>query len=166
VFGDVEVRGADDVVRNWRDIKAAERRAASGTPGVLDDVPRALPALAHAQKVGERLAHVGFDWAGVGEVLTALDAERAEVAAAVAAGDVAGARRELGDCLLTLASVARHLDAPAELVLREATDRLAARVRHVEASARASGRSLAELGPPERDRLWEQAKAAMSPTRV
>ncbi len=160
VFGDVTVGGADDVVRNWRDIKAAERSATARDDGVLADVPRALPALAHAQKVGDRLAHVGFDWPDVAGVLAALDAERIELAEALDAGDGDAARRELGDVLLTLASLARHLDVPAELALREATDRLAARVGHVEAAARRNGKGLGDLDDAERDRLWDDAKRA------
>jgi MazG family protein len=165
VFGDVAVRGADDVVRNWREIKAAERSATPEHSGVLGDVPRALPALAHAQKVGDRLAHVGFDWNDVGEVLVNLDAERAELAHALATGDRDAAGRELGDVLLTLASVARHLDVSAELALRDATDRLTARVRHVEAAARAAGKTIAELDAPERDRFWHDAKRATDTSR-
>ena len=161
VFGDVAVAGAGDVVRNWQQIKAAER-AATPRAGVLGDVPRALPALAHAQKVGDRLAHVGFDWNDVHEVLANLDAERAELAQALERGDRDEAQRELGDVLLTLASVARHLDVSAELALREATDRLAARVRHVEGAARVAGKTIADLDASERDRLWDDAKRATS----
>ena len=166
VFGDVAVRDAGDVMRNWREIKAAERAAkqadAGGSAGVLDGVPRALPALARAQKVGDRLAHVGFDWDDMAGVLAQLDAERAELAEAIAAGDQAAARRELGDVLLTLTSAARHLDTSAELALAEATDRLATRVAHVEAAARAEGRTIGDLDAGERDRFWEAAKRATS----
>jgi tetrapyrrole methylase family protein/MazG family protein len=161
VFADVAVRGADDVVRNWTQIKAAER-ADRGDTGVLGDVPRALPALAHAQKVGDRLAHEGFDWDDVHGVLAALDAERAELAAAVQSGDAAAVGRELGDVLLTLTSVARHVGTSAELALRAASDRLAVRVRHVERAASATGRRLRDLDAGERDRLWDEAKAATS----
>jgi MazG family protein len=165
VFGDVAVAGAADVVRNWHAIKAAERQASGAAEGVLDHVPRTLPALAHAQKVGDKLAHVGFDWPDVGAVLAQLDAERGELAGALAAGDRDAAARELGDLLLTLASVARHLDVSGELVLRAATDRLAARVRHVEAAAAAAGRGLADLDAASRDRLWRDAKRATAPPR-
>jgi MazG family protein len=167
VFGDVEVRGADDVMRNWRQIKAEERAASRVEGGVLADVPRTLPALAHAQKVGDRLAHVGFDWDRVDGVLAQLDSERTELAHALATNDLAAARHEVGDLLLTLASVARHLDASAELVLREATDRLTARVAHVEAAARRAGTTLVALDETQRERLWREAKqATAAPRRV
>jgi MazG family protein len=162
VFGDVQVTGADDVMRNWQTIKAAERAERRST-GLLADVPRALPALAHAQKVGDRLAGVGFDWDDVRGVLAALDGERRELDEALAAGDRDAAARELGDLLLTIASVARHLDVSAELALRQATDRLAARVHHVEAAAQVAGTTIGELEGAARDRLWDEAKRA---TRV
>ncbi len=165
VFAGLRVRDADEVVRNWQRIKADERRAAGrdGAHGVLDSVPTGLPALARAQQAAEKLAHVGFDWPTLSAVLEKVDEERRELDDAVRAGDKAAAARELGDLLLTLASVARHLDVHAEMALRDATGRLAARVAHVEAALRISGRSLDTLDDAERDRLWQAAKDADRP---
>jgi tetrapyrrole methylase family protein/MazG family protein len=156
VFADVQAEDAEAVVANWRRIKAAER-AARGEVGVLAGVARALPALARAQQVGDKLAQVGFDWPDAAAVLAKVDEERAELGDALAAGDLEQARRELGDLLLTLTSLARHLDVQAEMALRDATGRLVARVRHVEQAAKAP---LGELDEAERDRLWADAKAA------
>jgi MazG family protein len=166
VFGNVAVADAADVSRNWQRIKAAERAGSGTENGLFSTIPRALPALARAQKVGDRLAHVGFDWADVAGALDALDGERTELAQALGASDLDAARREVGDLLLTLTSVARHLDVSAELALREATDRLTSRVAHVEAAALESGATLGELSAEERDRLWTQAKIVTQPHRV
>jgi nucleoside triphosphate diphosphatase len=165
VFADVTVRDADEVVQNWRRIKAEERRAAGVEPdsGLLGGVPAGLPALARAQQVGEKLAHAGLDWPDLTAVLAKLDEERGELAEAVRSGDRAAAGRELGDLLLTLTSVARHLDVPAEMALRDALGRLARRVRHVEEAAREAGQALESLDASERDRLWDAAKAATEP---
>jgi tetrapyrrole methylase family protein / MazG family protein len=165
VFADVTVRDADEVVRNWRRIKAEERRAAGGgaEPTLLAAVPTGLPALARAQQVGDKLAHAGLDWPDLAGVLAKVDEEREELATALRGGDHAAAARELGDLLLTLTSVARHLDVQAEMALRDAVGRLVRRVDHVEASARASGTPLATLDAAERDRLWEEAKRATDP---
>jgi MazG family protein len=160
-----KLQDADEVVRNWRRIKAEERRAAGGGPesGLLGAVPAGLPALARAQQVGEKLAQAGFDWPDLPAVLTKLDEERAELAAALRSGDRAAAGRELGDLLLTLTSVARHLDIQAEMALRDAVGRLARRVGHVEGAARAAGRALEAMDASERDRLWDAAKLATDP---
>ncbi|HEV7734958.1 MAG TPA: nucleoside triphosphate pyrophosphohydrolase [Candidatus Binatia bacterium] len=158
VFGDVTVRDADEVSRNWREIKAAERRAKGIVGGVLSSVPRALPALPRAQQVGDKLADVGFDWPDLAGTLAKVDEERQELEEAVASGDAAAAARELGDLLLTMTSVARHLGVSAEIVLREATERLSHRVAEVESQAAAAGTSLGALDATARDRLWEEAK--------
>jgi nucleoside triphosphate diphosphatase len=167
VFADLPVRDADEVARNWRRIKAEERRADGAAPavGLLGTVPAALPALARAQQVGDKLAHAGFDWPDVAGVLAKLDEERRELGDAVRSGDRAAAARELGDLLLTLTSVARHLGTEAEMALRDATARLADRVAHVETAAHATGRSLETLDDRERDRLWEAAKVAVDAGR-
>jgi nucleoside triphosphate diphosphatase len=123
-------------------------------------VPTALPGLARAQQMGEKLAQVGFDWPDLTGVLAKLDEERGELGEAIAGGDRAAIGRELGDLLLTLASVARHLEVDAEMALRDATARLGRRVAHVEAAAPTQARVLGQLEPAERDRLWDQAKAA------
>ena len=163
VFGDVEVRDADEVMRNWRRIKAEERHARGGEHDPLASVPAALPALVRAQQLGEKAHQLGFDWPDVAGVLAKLREEQAELEAAVAAGDRTAAACELGDVLLTLTSVARHLDVPAEMALRDAADRFVARARRVEAGARARGAALADLDPAERERLWALAKDHRTP---
>ena len=161
VFGDVQVRDADEVIHNWKRIKAEERRAAGADAGVLAHVPATLPALARAQAIGEKLAHVGLDWPDLAGVLDKLREEQRELEAALALGDRTAAGRELGDLLLTMTSVARHLGVAAEMALRDASARLVARVQHCEAAAGARGAALADLDPAERDRLWDAAKAAV-----
>jgi MazG family protein len=161
VFGDTPVDGADDVVRNWKRIKAEERRAA-GDDVLFGGVPVALPALARAQQLGERAAHHGLDWDDARGALTKVREELDELAAALDAGDRDGAGRELGDLLLAATSVARHLRVPAEMALRGATGRFVERARRVDAAARAAGRALDQLAPEEIERLWQAAKAAPS----
>src|SRR6516162_6667423 len=152
VFGDVQVRDADEVMQNWRRIKAAERAAKGSDPSVLARVPSALPALLRAQDMASKAAQVGFDWPDVSSVVAKLDEEVRELSAALAAGDRAAAERELGDVLLTAASVARHLEASAETALRDANLRFERRLRHVETVAAARGTPLADMAPAELDR--------------
>jgi MazG family protein len=156
VFGDVHVDGADEVVRNWNRIKAEERKAA-GVEGVLAGVPAALPALVRAQRLGERARHLGLDWRAVGEVFDKVHEEERELTEAIESGDPAAIEHELGDLLLTLTSVARHLGVSAELALRAAADRFVARTARVEAAARARGMALADVPPEELEKLWKDA---------
>ena len=103
VFGDVEVDGAAQVVRNWEEIKKRERGADASA---IDGVPRALPALQRAERIGEKASRVGFDWPDVDGVLRKVDEERVELAEAMLSGDRARIADELGDLLLATANLA------------------------------------------------------------
>src|SRR5579862_4106542 len=98
VFGDVRVGGADDVVRNWSRIKAAERESSADT-SALAGVPLAMPALLRAQRLGEKAGHAGFDWTDAAGVLDKLDEELGELRGAIERGERAEIEAELGDLL-------------------------------------------------------------------
>lgn len=157
VFGDVVAKDTGHVLANWEAIKRQEGAPASGRPrGVLAGVPRSLPALLKALRVGEKAARVGFDWPDSSGPRTKLDEELAEFDAACADGDRAAIEAELGDVLFSLTNLARHWGVNPEMALRGTVDRFCARFAHVEArlGARLPGASLAEM-----EAAWQEAKA-------
>lgn len=161
VFADVRVSGSDEVLRNWSRIKAAERRG-GGDTSALAGVPRAMPALLRAQRLGEKAGHAGFDWSDPRGVLDKLREELGELEAAVAAGDRAAAAAELGDLLYAATSLARHLGVVAEDALNGAADRFTARFHHMEAALAAEQRELHGTHPDELETLWQAAKRALA----
>jgi uncharacterized protein YabN with tetrapyrrole methylase and pyrophosphatase domain len=86
-------------------------------------VPKALPALVRAHQLGEKAAHLGLDWDAAAGVFDKVREEQTELESAIASGDRTAVEHELGDLLLTLASLGRHLDVSAEIALRAANDR-------------------------------------------
>jgi MazG family protein len=160
VFADTPVSGADEVVRNWSRIKAEERRG-SADRSALAGVPKAMPALLHAQRLGEKAAHVGFDWPDVEGVLAKLREEIAELEEAVRGGDRVHAAAELGDLLYAATSLARHLGVSSEDTLKAAAERFSRRFRHVEETLIAADREVQSATPEELDQLWERAKRAV-----
>ena len=159
VFGDVEVSGAAEVVRNWEALKAREGRRA----GALAGVPRQLPALLKALRITEKAAAVGFDWERARDVLAKLDEEvrelRAELAPERGEDGVQRVREELGDVLFVMANLARQLGVDPEAALQGANDKFARRFAAMEAGARARGVALSSLDLGELDALWDAAKA-------
>ena len=155
VFGDVEVDGAAQVVRNWEEIKKRERAADASA---IDGVPRALPSLQRAERIGEKASRVGFDWPDVDGVLRKVDEERTELAEAMRSGERTRIADELGDLLLATANLARKLDLEPELALGAAVDRFEERFRRVEAGIRREGHDMHALSAEELDRRWERAK--------
>ena len=155
VFGDVAVDGSAEVVRNWEAIKAVERGADASA---IDGVPRVMPALQRAERIGDKASRVGFDWPDAAAVLAKVDEERAELDEALAGGSRERIESELGDLLLATANLARKLDIEPERALSGALDRFERRFRWVESTARTEQRDLAAMSADELDRRWEQAK--------
>jgi ATP diphosphatase len=111
-----------------------------------------------AHRQGEKASGVGFDWPDIGGVLSKVDEEVAELKEAIASGDRQEMEAELGDVLLSLASVGRHLQTPAEDALRGAVGRFDRRFRTMEAAAVEGGRSLQGLDADTLEAMWQEAK--------
>ncbi len=156
VFGDVEVSGTPEVLRNWEAIKAGERSEAAHEPlSRLAGVPAILPALARAQELADRAARTGFDWPDLEGVLDKVGEEIEELRATQNAEERA---EEFGDLLFSLVNVARWLGVDAESALRTACDHFTRRYGEMERLAQAQGQDLADLDLASQDALWEQAK--------
>lgn len=158
VFGEAEARTAGDVNRQWEQIKRAEREEiATGTEvrSALDGITRSMPALAAAQEMQERAAHLGYDWPDIVGVLDKVHEELAELEAAATPAEK---REEVGDLLLVVANLARRHGVDAEDALRAAADKFRARFRRVERMARERNVQLRDLGLAELDQLWDAAK--------
>ncbi len=153
-----------EVESNWESIKNAEReRAGKNLPdvtrvSVLDDVPRALPALDRARKLQKRAASVGFDWPDVVPVLARLREEIGELEQAIEAGQAADIEAELGDVLFTCVNLSRHLQVNAETALRGTNQRFEQRFRHVETLAGKQGAVMKRVEPEQLDLWWQAAK--------
>lgn len=147
--------GPDDgSIGAWEARKAAQRRGSR-----VDGVPSSLPALLRAHRVGEKVAHVGFDWPDREGVLAKVDEELAELREALAGGDPRAITHEYGDLLLACANLGRFLGVCGEDALREANARFERRFRAVEASAAAEGVPLEQAGLERLEAWWQQAKA-------
>jgi MazG family protein len=161
-----------DLMRVWEEQKAQERAAAqarspASTQGtVLAGVPRALPALTRAAKLGRRAARVGFDWPDARAVRAKVLEELHEVddALAGAASSVQPATApqelvaELGDLLFSIVNWSRHLHIDAEAALRAANDKFERRFARMESLVQERGLELAQLSAAEWDALWNEAK--------
>ena len=156
VFADGSAKTADDVKRRWDEIKADEKKS-KGEParGLLESVPRTLPALVEAQQIASKAAGVGFDWENPGQVLDKLDEELRELALARGSGSQADIEGEIGDLLFVLVNLARFLKVDPEQALRKTNAKFRKRFAHVEAGATLPGATIDEM-----EALWQEAKRA------
>jgi len=155
VFGEGTAKTADDVKKRWDEIKADEKKS-KGEPqrGLLESVPRKLPALVEAQQISSKAASVGFDWDNPGQVLDKLDEELRELASAREGESHAEVEGEIGDLLFVLVNLARFLKVDPEQALRKTNAKFRKRFAHVESRATLPGATLEEM-----EALWQEAKA-------
>ena len=164
VFAQLDVEGADGVMRNWDAIKKAER-AAKGEQdtSALAGISAGLPEWQRAVKLQSRAARVGFDWPGPLPVLDKAAEELAELRAEFERGAVAGNKarlqEELGDLLFVCANLARHAQVDLGAALRGANLKFEQRFRDMEAQAATAGTALEALDLEAQEALWQQAKA-------
>ncbi len=159
VFAGQAAATAEALAHDWDAHKAAER-AAAGLQGALAGVPKALPALVRAAKLGRRAARVGFDWPDEQAVRAKIAEELRETETAVAAKDPAAVAEEIGDALFALVNWARLLHVDPEAALRAANEKFERRFAVMEAAIGARGLSVTELSADDWEQLWIAAKAA------
>jgi MazG family protein len=156
VFGEGEAKTADDVKRRWDEIKNREKTERGEAPrGILESVPRNMPALVEAQQIALKAAGVGFDWENAGQVLEKLDEELGELQRARDGGSQTELENEIGDLFFVLVNLARFMKVDPEQALRKTNAKFRKRFAHVENHANLPGASIAEM-----EALWQEAKAA------
>jgi ATP diphosphatase len=158
IFAERKQMNVAELHVSWEAQKARER-AQAGQHGVLSDVPRALPALARAAKLGKRAGRVGFDWDAASGVRDKIDEELAEIDQALTDGNAQEVAGEIGDLLFTVANWARHLGVDPEQALQGAALKFERRFERMEESAQRQKLALAELSAGQWEQLWQAAKS-------
>ena len=163
VFGDTRLGDADQVLRQWEQIKVEERR---GKPdgSMFGSVPPALPALLKALRISSKAARVGFDWADLNGLLEKFEEEADEMRRALRSRKRGAIREEIGDLLFTIVNVARHADIDPELALQDANRKFVERFRYVEERLRKEGLETAPENRGRMEALWEEAKRSLKKT--
>ena len=163
VFGDKYAKDSKEVLKHWERQKQKEiREKGEKYKGILESIPRSLPALYRADKVQKRAARVGFDWEEVAEAWGKIHEEINELSYELQAPDHKNnfnkIKEELGDLLFAVVNVARKLDINAEEALQDATNKFLSRFKYIEEHAALKNKPLEEMSIAEMDQLWNEAK--------
>ena len=158
VFGNVKLDTPSEVSDNWHKIKIKEKGQAQSNSVMLNDIPKALPALLMAHRLSEKASKVGFDWNGKEEIREKVIEEFHELDEALSTGKRDRIKEEIGDLFFSLVNLARHWKFNSEDLLRDANQKFLARFELMETSLREKGIGLEEATSLDMDRAWEEIK--------
>lgn len=153
IYGDVKVIDAEDVKRNWEQIKLKE-----GKKSVLEGVPKSLPALVKANRIQDKVSGVGFDWEEPKQVFEKVQEELAELQVEVESGNMEKIEAEFGDVLFSMINYARFLGVNPENALERTNKKFIKRFQYLEIKAKEIGKELKDMSLEEMDVFWNEAK--------
>src|SRR5438093_476895 len=166
VFGETRAKDSAEVLRNWEQIKAEERRISSGKGGaklpkevsLLDGVSRALPATLEGFQLTRKAARIGFDWDDINGIFGKMQEETEELRNALKSQDPRKMEEELGDLFFAAVNLSRFLKVDPEIALKKANAKFSRRFRAMEKLALETGREFKDLPRDEMEALWNIAK--------
>ncbi|MSO30291.1 MAG: nucleoside triphosphate pyrophosphohydrolase [Acidobacteria bacterium] len=151
---------AEAALERWNALKAKEREVSGQPHSMLGSVPKWLPSLLRAHKIGTRVAAVGFEWATTKDVMAKIEEEVAELRETIEqeTENTKRSEEEMGDLLFAIANLSRRLGIEPEAALRKANDKFTRRFTQLEQNFRAEGRGLEGATLEEMDAEWQNIK--------
>ena len=155
VYGDIHANTPDQVKENWETLKLRKKNRRSGT---LGGVPRSLPAMVKAYRMGEKAAGAGFDWEQKEDVWDKVREELGEVEVEMKSGSKTDLEGEFGDLLFALVNACRLYGVDPESALERTNKKFIQRFNYMEERAAAKGHTLHEMSLGAMEELWQEAK--------
>ncbi|MCK5463939.1 MAG: nucleoside triphosphate pyrophosphohydrolase, partial [Bacteroidales bacterium] len=152
IFSDTKVNDAEDVKRNWEELKIREGKK------VLEGVPGSLPAMIKANRIQEKVRAVGFDWDEKSQIWDKVREELEELETEVRNEDQEKTELEFGDLLFSVINAARLYGVDPETALEKTNLKFIKRFGYLEKNTLRKGRSLKDMNLDEMNEIWEQAK--------
>lgn len=154
IYGEVEVKDANEVKDNWEKIKLKE-----GNKSVLGGVPLSLPPLVKAYRMQEKASGVGFDWENPEQVWDKVIEEMNELKKEVEKKENKDKmENELGDLLFAIVNYARFINVNPEDALEKTNKKFIRRFQYLEEESKKLGKSLYDMTLNEMDKYWNKAK--------
>jgi tetrapyrrole methylase family protein/MazG family protein len=155
VFGDEKAKDAEEAIKTWHRQKLKEKSRKRR----LLEIPRTMPSLLRAHRVGEKASQVGFDWKNAQQVLPKVKEELNELEVEINNKNRDGIEKEFGDLVFSIVNLGRHLKLDSESTAHKAIDSFINRFSKVEDKAQEKGKELSGLTIEEMDELWEEVKS-------
>ena len=156
IYGSTEAATAEEVSRNWEQIKQKEK---DGNKTVLSGVPDALPSLIKAYRIQDKARNVGFDWENRADVWDKVREELGELQVELERNDAEKSTEEFGDFLFSLINAARLYHINPDNALEHTNQKFIRRFNYLEQKVKESGKEFKDMTLAQMDVYWNEAKA-------
>lgn len=153
VFGEAKAGSSEQVLQNWEQLKKKE-----GKKSILEGMPKNLPSLQRAARIGEKAHRVGFDWKDWQGAWTKVEEELGELKRAIDGKQPGEIEHELGDMFFALCNLSRHLKVQPEDAHRKAIGRFEKRFTRLEEIAKEEGIDIQSSSLEKLDEIWDRVK--------
>ncbi len=160
VFKGLKVNGVEDVLKNWDEIKQAEKHKEK--THYLDDVPRSLPSIERALKLQQKAKKVGFDWENEQECFEKVKEEFGELQEALDSKDKNSIESEIGDLIFALINLSRFFNINPSEALRKTSLRFENRFNCIEDSLKQENKTLRQADLEDMEKRWQKCKESES----
>jgi tetrapyrrole methylase family protein/MazG family protein len=168
VFGDRQISDSQELLRNWEELKAAEKaqagRQVKKDKSLLDGIPESLPAMYTAYQITSKAARVGFDWPELEGIREKFLEEFEELLESLQEGDDELVKDEVGDLVFVGLNIARYLQIDPETALNRANKKFVMRFQAMESAFARNGLSLRDASLEEMEEVWQSQKTTKTST--
>lgn len=154
VFSNEKAGSIEDIWKKWEQLKDGESEKAKP----IFNLPKGLPALSGANKIGVKSRNYGFDWNNRISVLAKIDEEVGELKQALAENNPKEIEHEIGDVLFSVAQLARHCEINPETALSLTNQRFQNRFNKMLQISQLDKSKWKDLPDEMKESLWQQAK--------
>jgi len=154
IFETEKELNAQEVRDQWEKIKVESGEKKN----VLSGLPKSMPALTMAFRIGEKAGGVGFDWEKPADVIKKIAEEIEELKAEIFSDNKDGIEDEIGDLLFAVASLARKVEIDPEIALKRALNKFKTRFLKLENEIRSDGKSYDDYSLAELEIIWQKIK--------
>ena len=155
VYSDIHADTPEEVTKNWEALKIRKKKRQGG---ILGGVPRSLPAMVKAYRIGEKAASAGFDWEKKEDVWQKVHEEVAVVEAEMRGCNRDGIEDEIGDLFFALINACRLYGIDPENALERTNKKFIKRFNHIEERATEQGKMVSDLTLDQMDGYWQESK--------
>ncbi len=157
VFEEQQELDPDQVRDQWEKIKVSSGEKKSALSGL----PKSMPALTTAFRMGEKAAGYGFDWSGARDVIEKIEEELCELKVELFDKEKVSTEKiemEMGDFLFAAASMARKLGIDPEIALRKALNKFRMRFERMEGEINSRNEKFDHYSLAQLEELWQRLK--------